>query len=383
MCVAQGVGVRMKRHLAQMPCQRTLFWDYFFEYAGDIVLCDLATMRGTFRAEQRVMVPRIELSDHAGQTFMPNYIIRTVKDAHDVVFRFPERLPLCMEFSGVCPAHHVTRHPVFPTPKRELPFGLEDKPRERDREGVRMGACTWLGELIIDVDLDDTSYNRRNLCSCAGMKKCCDTCWALFMSPAMQVLEFLLRDVFEFKAYFFVFSGRRGFHCWIIDKQVVMWTIAQRKAFIEKVSRLYEDDTPIADAVYQMLEPIFDGFAPLQKRNANVAKRAAVFKELYPKFDCVVTSDTTHNHKLPLMIHPATGNVCVTIPNVSEFVPSRERYKQGDISEATMLRWLEPIVQALDVAYGEKEQEESDEEEESEKTRNARIRRECWEIPEL
>ena len=382
----------MKRFMRQFPCERTLFWDLFFEYAGQVILCDLATLRGTFRFEQRVIVPRIELPDGAGETFMPNYIIRSLKDAHDVVFRFPQKLPLCIEFSGICPAHHVSWHPVFPIPKRELPLGLEDKPRERDREGVRMGACTWLGELIIDVDLDETSYDRRDVCNCVGLKKCCDTCWALFLRPAMQVLEFILEQVFGITAYFFVFSGRRGFHCWVVDRNVVQWTIEQRKAFIEKLAHLvYTDDTPLVDDIYEMLLPIYEGFPALSKRYTppptrsleRDCKQNAVFKALYPKFDAVVTYDTTHNHKLPLMIHPATGYVCVTIDNVQEFLPSKECYKQGDISKEMIEHWLLPIVRALDTAYGKKVLPVDDEDEVSENTKNERIKRELWYPPEL
>ena len=378
----------MKRHLTELPCPRTLYWDLFFEYAGEVILCDLATLRGTFRPEQRVIVPRIELPD-GGETFMPNYIIRSVSDARDVVYRFPQKMPLCLEFSGVCPAHHVVGHPVFPIPKRQLPFGLEDKPRARDREGVRMGACSWLGELIIDVDLDETSYDRRGVCECVGHKTCCDTCWALFLRPAMQVLRYLLEEVFSITAYFFVYSGRRGFHCWVLDKQVVCWTIEQRKSFIEKLSQLGQDETCIADDVYAMLEPIFDEALskrytpPPTRAQERDCKRAAVFKALYPKFDAVVTYDTTHNHKLPLMMHPATGRICVTIDRVEEFLPSKECYKQGDLSKQTFEQWLVPIVRALDIAYGKVVESDKEEEEESEETKRERLVRELWYPPEL
>lgn len=45
----------------------------------------------------------------------------------------------------------------------------------------------------------------------------CPKCWK-FMVMAAKILDFLLEDMFDFKARMWVFSGRRGVHCWVGDK---------------------------------------------------------------------------------------------------------------------------------------------------------------------
>lgn len=69
-------------------------------------------------------------------------------------------------------------------------------------------------ELIFDLDLTD--YSDVRLC-CNTEKKCCFLCWK-YIKIIMEIVDSELRDVYHFKHILWVFSGRRGVHCYILDK---------------------------------------------------------------------------------------------------------------------------------------------------------------------
>lgn len=336
---------------------RIHFYELLLEYAGDVLFNQLATLRGTFRPEQRLIVRRIAFGVGA-PSFMPDDIIRSVEDAKAAIFLYNDTVPLCLEFSGICPALHVEDLPWYRTPKKYQV--REDKPRKRDREYNRVGVASWLGEMVLDVDLSeegDNPYDRRGVCKCVGKRQCCDECWVTFLRPAQRVIALLLKDA-GIQAYFFVYSGRRGFHCWIVDRNVVRWTKQQRTAVISCWNTLHTQDTPLVDRILEILEPTFKETPALLERyqrplyGERKAWRHAVFQALYPKFDIPVSQDPTHNHKMPLMLHPSTHQLCMTMEGDGlDFLPSENRFLPGDVSKALLERGIAPIVHALDMAY--------------------------------
>ncbi|EFC38640.1 predicted protein [Naegleria gruberi] len=69
-------------------------------------------------------------------------------------------------------------------------------------------------EYCIDIDISD--YDDVRFCGCTGGKYC-KQCWRL-MNCAMEILDHLLVDVFGTKHLIWVYSGRRGIHCWASDE---------------------------------------------------------------------------------------------------------------------------------------------------------------------
>lgn len=84
-----------------------------------------------------------------------------------------------------------------------------------------------LRELVFDIDLTDYDPIR----TCCSEANICRLCWT-FISAAVTVLHAALTKQFGFKHLLWVYSGRRGIHLWIGDKEAMALDDAGRKAIV-------------------------------------------------------------------------------------------------------------------------------------------------------
>jgi hypothetical protein len=276
---------------------RVVFYTRLFPLVSSILFERLATCDGAFHLYQREIAPRLVIDGN--DVHMRKQCFFSEKQVLELLQRIA---PATLQFGAIFPAHGVL----------DTAYRGASHLRDFDRfEVIRdFQVSSPMGYVVIDVDMSD-DCPRKDICLCATDKDICDACWHAFMDPAQAALECML-DYMGFKgSYFKVFSGRRGFHLWLVHPRVVRWTKIQRHVFAETISKP-QPEHPMTRQVVAILET-YSSF-PLA---------------LWPRIDIAITRDCTHLVGVPLTCHQATGYwrgpMATPVSSKNRFIPSQDR----------------------------------------------------------
>lgn len=135
----------------------------------------------------------------------------------------------------------------------------------KERKNVPKSAMKPLAkELVFDIDLTD--YDEIRTC-CSGTDICVK-CWR-FIQVATEIMEAALRDDFGFKHLIWVFSGRRGAHCWVSDSRARGLDETTRKSIVEYLDVLGSKQVKMGKKLFNLRKP----FHPHIERSFNIMKR--------------------------------------------------------------------------------------------------------------
>ncbi|XP_027049950.1 DNA primase small subunit-like [Pocillopora damicornis] len=252
----------------------------------------------------------------------------------------------------------------------KIDIGAVFSHKPKDHKMIKPGAFqAEEKELVFDIDMTD--YDEVRTC-CKGAD-ICKKCWK-FMVVAMKIVDRALEEDFGFQHRLWVYSGRRGVHCWVCDESARKLSQNARSAVAEYLSVIKGGEnqlkkvnlhSPYHPYISKSLEILEAHFVDLVIENQEVlsckeqwegmlalvpdsirnelntswstttetsrerwdelemkfdscnerkeAKDEIIFQYCFPRLDVNVTKGLNHLLKSPFCVHPKTGRVCVPI----------------------------------------------------------------------
>ncbi|KAI8921834.1 hypothetical protein DFJ77DRAFT_425488, partial [Powellomyces hirtus] len=131
------------------------------------------------------------------------------------------------------------KHEILRMCPVKIDIGAVYNLQPKDKKTVLPGAFTARErELVFDIDMTDYDDVR----TCCSAAEICLKCWD-FMTVAIKILDRALRDDFGFQHLLWVYSGRRGVHCWVSDERARKLSVEARASIVQFLSVVVSDST--------------------------------------------------------------------------------------------------------------------------------------------
>uniref|UniRef100_A0A7N6AEG7 DNA primase n=1 Tax=Anabas testudineus TaxID=64144 RepID=A0A7N6AEG7_ANATE len=289
-------------------------------------------------------------------------------------FSFTLKDDIYVRYQSFCTQNELEKEMQKMNPYK-IDIGAVYSHRPNQHNTVKSGTFQALEkELVFDIDMTDYD-DVRSCCSAADI---CSKCWTL-MTIAIRILNRALRDDFGFQHLLWVYSGRRGVHCWVCDEAARKLSVAARSAVAEYLSLVKGGDETVKKVVLTdpihpfiresltVVEHYFPQYA-LQDQDIleqmcastidttvflqGTAKKGQYFeKEImlqycYPRLDVNVSKGVNHLLKSPFSVHPKTGRISVpinlkeldkfdpfSVPTISQICEELDRPRTGEEEE--------------------------------------------------
>ncbi len=183
---------------------------------------------------------------------------QSFKDKNEMIAAIQKRQPHKIDLGAVFtapPKDHLTVKPeLFKTQERELVF-----------------------------DIDMTDYDDIRTC-CTGAN-ICHKCWP-YMTMAVKVIDRALREDFAFKHILWIYSGRRGVHCWVCDPSARQLSNDARTAIVSYLSIENSEEFesgkihPMMRRAFSIMEPYFARYIADGSGQGLLARRVNYMKIL-------------------------------------------------------------------------------------------------------
>lgn len=203
------------------------------------------------------------------------------------------------EFSSTISNNVYIRYLSFHTPEALSSFLLRKVPEKIDigciyttRPDTAIISSDLIPlekELVFDIDLTD--YTR----ACCVGKTICNECMAL-MKCGARIMDHILRHIFGFKQIMYCFSGGRGIHIWVCDKEAMCLNNSSRKGVVDFFT--IRNGMKIPE-----VKDIINDYGQAKDRN--------LWDTYFVKLDKNVSVDIKHLLKAPFSIHQSSKNVSV------------------------------------------------------------------------
>ncbi len=229
------------------------------------------------------------------------------------------------------------------------------------REAITIHDAEWVGrELIFDLDINE--YDPVRTCGCKG-KNACNICWGL-LQDASRIIDETLREDFGFEQIYWLFTGGRGYHCWVTDPKAFVLDHEQRAGIVgymqlihdplgeQRVEDISINGEQLRKRIFRILAQKFILEAPSsafeeigikKKALETLRAKAIAFEQLdnyysiipskakdsflpqlikyrYPRIDHKVTIDVKRLIRLPESVHIRTKLLCQFVKDPSEFM---------------------------------------------------------------